>query len=107
LNLIGYCLGGTILAATLAYLAAQGDNRVASATYFVTLIDFTEVGDMGVFIDDDQIFSVEKRMQEHGYLDAADMAMSFNMLRANDLIWSFVVNNYLLGKDPVPFDLLY
>ena len=99
--------GGTILAATLAYLAAQGDNRVASATYFVTLIDFTEVGDMGVFIDDDQISSVEKRMQEHGYLDAADMAMSFNMLRANDLIWSFVVNNYLLGKEPIPFDLLY
>jgi len=107
-NAIGYCLGGTILAATLAYLAAQGeDDRIASATDFVTLIDFTEVGDMGVFVDDDQIASVEKRMQEHGYLEAADMAMSFNMLRANDLIWSFVVNNYLLGKEPVPFDLLY
>jgi polyhydroxyalkanoate synthase subunit PhaC len=107
INAIGYCLGGTILAATIAYLIARGEQRVASATYFVTLIDFTEVGDMGVFIDEEQISSVEKRMQEHGYLDASDMAMSFNMLRANDLIWSFVVSNYLLGKDPVPFDLLY
>ncbi len=107
INAIGYCLGGTILAATMAFLAARGDNRIASATNFVTLIDFTEVGDMGVFIDEEQIASVEKRMQEHGYLEAADMAMSFNMLRANDLIWSFVVNNYLLGKEPVPFDLLY
>ena len=106
-NAIGYCLGGTMLAATIAYLAAQGDNRIVSATYFVTLIDFTEVGDMGVFIDDEQIASVEKRMAEHGYLEASDMAMSFNMLRANDLIWSFVVNNYLLGKEPAPFDLLY
>ena len=106
-NAIGYCLGGTMLAATMAYLAAHGDNRIVSATTFVTLIDFTDAGDMGVFVDEQQIASVEKRMQEHGYLDAADMAMSFNMLRANDLIWSFVVNNYLLGKDPVPFDLLY
>ncbi|RBP12176.1 polyhydroxyalkanoate synthase [Roseiarcus fermentans] len=107
LNAIGYCLGGTMLAATMAYLAAKGDNRVVSATNFVTLIDFTEVGDMAVFIDDEQISSVEKRMAEHGYLEASDMAMSFNMLRSNDLIWSFVVNNYLLGKEPAPFDLLY
>ncbi len=106
-NAIGYCLGGTMLAATMAYLAARGDNRVVSATNFVTLLDFTEVGDMAVFIDDEQIASVEKRMAEHGYLEASDMAMSFNMLRANDLIWSFVVNNYLLGKEPAPFDLLY
>jgi polyhydroxyalkanoate synthase subunit PhaC len=106
-NAIGYCLGGTMLAATLAYLAAHGDNRIASATDFVTLVDFTEAGDLGVFVDEQQISSVEKRMEEHGYLDASDMAMSFNMLRANDLIWSFVVNNYLLGKDPAPFDLLY
>lgn len=106
-NAIGYCLGGTILAATMAYLAAHGDNRIACTTSFVTLIDFTEVGDMGVFIDDDQLTSLERRMQEHGYLEASDMATSFNMLRANDLIWSFVVNNYLLGKEPTPFDLLY
>ena len=106
-NAVGYCLGGTLLASTLAYLAAHGDDRIASATYFVTLLDFTEVGDMAVFIDEDQIASLEKRMQEHGYLEAHDMATSFNMLRANDLIWSFVVSNYLLGKEQTPFDLLY
>jgi polyhydroxyalkanoate synthase subunit PhaC len=106
-NAVGYCLGGTLLASTLAYLAARGDDRIASATYFVTLVDFTEVGDMAVFIDEEQICSLEKRMQQRGYLEAHDMATSFNMLRANDLIWSFVVNNYLLGKEQVPFDLLF
>jgi polyhydroxyalkanoate synthase subunit PhaC len=106
-NAVGYCLGGTLLASTLAYLAAHGDDRIASATYFVTLVDFTEVGDMAVFIDEEQIYSLEKRMQQRGYLEAHDMATSFNMLRANDLIWSFVVNNYLLGKEQVPFDLLF
>jgi polyhydroxyalkanoate synthase len=106
-NAVGYCLGGTLLASTLGYLAAHGDDRIASATYFVTLVDFTDVGDMAVFIDEDQIGSLEKRMQERGYLEAHDMATSFNMLRANDLIWSFVVNNYLLGKEQAPFDLLF
>ena len=106
-NAIGYCLGGTLLAATLAYLAAKGETRIASATYFVTLVDFTEVGDMAVFIDEEQLAALEKRMRERGYLEAHDMATSFNMLRANDLIWSFVVSNYLLGKEPIPFDLLY
>jgi polyhydroxyalkanoate synthase len=106
-NAIGYCLGGTLLASTLAYLTARHDDRIASATYFVSLVDFTDVGDMAVFIDEDQLASLEKRMRERGYLDANDMATSFNMLRANDLIWSFVVNNYLLGKEPIPFDLLY
>ncbi len=106
-NAVGYCLGGTVLASTLAYLAARADDRIASVTYFVTLVDFTEVGDMAVFIDDEQISSLEKRMQERGYLEAHDMATSFNMLRANDLIWSFVVNNYLLGKEQIPFDLLF
>ena len=106
-NAVGYCLGGTLLASTLAYMASHDDDRIASATYFVTLVDFTEAGDMGVFIDDEQISSLEKRMQERGYLEAHDMATSFNMLRSNDLIWSFVVNNYLLGKEPVPFDLLF
>src|SRR5580698_4950950 len=105
-NAVGYCLGGTLLASTLGYLAARND-RIASATYFVTLVDFTDVGDMAVFIDEDQIASLEKRMQERGYLEAHDMATSFNMLRANDLIWSFVVNNYLLGKEQIPFDLLF
>jgi polyhydroxyalkanoate synthase len=106
-NAIGYCLGGTLLASTAAYLAANDDARLASATYFVTLVDFTEVGDMAVFIDNEQLASLERRMRERGYLDAQDMATSFNMLRANDLIWSFVVNNYLLGKEQLPFDLLY
>jgi polyhydroxyalkanoate synthase subunit PhaC len=106
-NAIGYCLGGTLLASTLAYLVMKEDERVASATYFVSLVDFSDVGDMAVFIDEDQLAALEKRMQERGYLDAHDMTTSFNMLRANDLIWSFVVNNYLLGKEPVPFDLLY
>jgi polyhydroxyalkanoate synthase subunit PhaC len=106
-NAIGYCLGGTLLASTAAYLAAKDDDRIASATYFVTLVDFTDVGDMGVFIDNEQLASLERRMRERGYLDAQDMATSFNMLRANDLIWSFVVNNYLLGKEQLPFDLLF
>jgi polyhydroxyalkanoate synthase subunit PhaC len=106
-NTIGYCLGGTLLASTAAFLAANDDDRVASATYFVTLVDFTDVGDMAVFIDNEQLNSLERRMQERGYLDAQDMATSFNMLRANDLIWSFVVNNYLLGKEQLPFDLLF
>jgi polyhydroxyalkanoate synthase len=106
-NAIGYCLGGTLLASTAAHLAAKGDDRIASATYFVTLVDFTEVGDMAVFIDEEQLASLERRMRQRGYLEAQDMSTSFNMLRANDLIWSFVVNNYLLGKEQVPFDLLF
>jgi polyhydroxyalkanoate synthase len=106
-NVIGYCLGGTLLAATLAYMAAKNDKRVASATFFTTLVDFKEPGELGVFIDEEQLASLESRMSEKGYLEGSAMASTFNMLRANDLIWSFVVNNYLLGKDPFPFDLLY
>jgi polyhydroxyalkanoate synthase len=106
-NAIGYCLGGTLLASTAAYLAATNDDRLASATYFVTLVDFTDVGDMAVFIDNEQLASLERRMRERGYLEAQDMATAFNMLRANDLIWSFVINNYLLGKEQLPFDLLF
>jgi len=106
-NTIGYCLGGTLLASTLAYLAAKCDDRIKSATYFGTLVDFAKVGDLAVFIDEHQLSSLERRMEQRGYLEARDMAMSFNMLRANDLIWSFVVNNYLLGKEPMPSDLLY
>jgi polyhydroxyalkanoate synthase len=106
-NTIGYCLGGTLLASTAAYSAAKGDDGIASATYFVTLVDFTDVGDMAVFIDEGQLASLERRMRERGYLEAQDMATAFNMLRANDLIWSFVVNNYLLGKEQMPFDLLF
>jgi polyhydroxyalkanoate synthase len=106
-NAIGYCLGGTLLASTLGYMKAKGDARIKSATFLVTLTDFTDAGELGVFIDEEQLSSLEERMSKRGYLEGADMAASFNMLRANDLIWSFVVNNYLLGKEPFPFDLLY
>jgi polyhydroxyalkanoate synthase subunit PhaC len=106
-NAVGYCLGGTLLACTLAYMAAKKMDRVASGTFLTTLVDFTEPGELGVFIDEEQLKSLESRMKEKGYLDGSAMATTFNMLRANDLIWSFVVNNYLLGKEPFPFDLLY
>ena len=158
-NAIGYCLGGTLLAATLAYLkaadaadpsapetaaesgdagespeaaadAAEGqavesgdagetaresavpsaaDRRpsVESATFFTTMVDFAEPGELGVFIDEEQLALVEESMKDKGYFDGAKMAEAFNLLRANDLIWSFVINNYLMGKDPFPFDLLY
>jgi polyhydroxyalkanoate synthase len=106
-NVIGYCLGGTLLAATLAYMDVKGDDRFTSATYFVALTDFAEPGELSVFIDEDQLHSLDERMKSHGYLEGSDMATTFNMLRANDLIWSFVVNNYLMGKEPFPFDLLY
>jgi polyhydroxyalkanoate synthase len=107
INAVGYCIGGTLLAATLAYLAAKGDPRVKSGTFFTTMIDFSQPGELGVFIDEATISYLEQKMAERGYLDAAEMATTFNMLRENDLIWSFVVNNYLLGNDPFPFDLLY
>ena len=106
-NVIGYCLGGTLLGATLGYLAAKGDERVKSATYFVSLLDFSQPGELGVFIDEQQVANLEKKMNERGYLDGSEMAGTFNLLRANDLVWSFVVNKYLMGKDPFPFDLLY
>ena len=107
-HIAGYCIGGTLLSCALSYMKAKGDDTVASATYFVALTDFAEPGDLGIFIDEQQVTALEKRMDEAGgYLDAADMSTTFNMLRSNDLIWSFVVNNYLLGKEPFPFDLLY
>ncbi len=106
-NVIGYCLGGTLLAATLAYMAVKRDKRIKSATFLVTMVDFAEAGELSVFIDEEQLASLEARMNAKGYLEGRDMAQSFNMLRANDLIWSFVVNNYLLGKSAFPFDLLY
>ncbi len=110
-NIIGYCIGGTLTACALAWLAQQTGkhwkNRVKSATFLTTMVDFSNSGDLGVFIDDEQVASLEKKMNERGYLEGSEMAATFNMLRANDLIWSFVVNNYLLGKDPFPFDLLY
>ena len=106
-NAIGYCLGGTLLAATLACMRKNGDDRIKAATFFTSMIDFEEPGELGVFIDDDQLAFIDEKMKESGYLDGSEMATTFNMLRANDLIWSFVINNYLMGKEPFPFDLLY
>ncbi|TDQ83173.1 polyhydroxyalkanoate synthase [Dongia mobilis] len=107
-NVIGYCLGGTLLACLLSYLAAKKKSSlVASATFFTTMIDFSEAGELSVFIDEEQLTAIEQKMSERGYLHGHEMAATFNMLRANDLIWSFVINNYLLGKEPFPFDLLY
>lgn len=108
ISVIAYCLGGTLLSVVLAWLHAKGkQDRIKSATYLTTMIDFTEAGELSVFIDEEQLKMLESRMSKNGYLEGSEMAMTFNMLRANDLIWSFVVNNYLLGKDPFPFDLLY
>jgi len=106
-NTIGYCIGGTLLAATLAWMKTRGDDRIQSATFFTTQVDFSEAGDLRVFIDDKQLKNLEKKMKLQGYLDGESMALTFNMLRANDLIWTFVVNNYLLGRPPADFDLLY
>ena len=106
-NAIGYCVGGTLLAASLALMAQEGDTRIASATFFTTQVDFTYAGDLKVFVDEDQIAALEESMQGKGYLDGTKMATAFNMLRAGDLIWPYVVNNYMKGKEPMPFDLLY
>jgi polyhydroxyalkanoate synthase len=106
-TVIGYCLGGTLLACVLAYLAAKRDDRIKAASFFAALTDFGNPGELGVFIDEEQLAAMDQMMAKRGYLDGREMATTFNMLRANDLIWSFVVNNYLLGKEPFPFDLLY
>ncbi len=107
INAVGYCIGGTLLATTLAYMAAKKMKGVKSATFFTTMVDFEEAGDLGVFIDDTSLKNLEDKMNERGYLEGSEMASTFNMMKANDLVWSFVVNNYLLGKDPFPFDLLF
>ncbi|HCB14690.1 MAG TPA: class I poly(R)-hydroxyalkanoic acid synthase [Gammaproteobacteria bacterium] len=106
-NALGYCLGGTLLGITNAYLAAKGTPRISSGTHLTTMLDFSQPGELEVFIEEEQIASLEKRMAVKGYLDGSEMATTFSMLRANDLMWSFFINNYLLGKDPFPFDLLY
>jgi polyhydroxyalkanoate synthase len=103
---LGYCVGGTLLAIALAYMAESGDERIKSATFLATQVDFTDAGDLKVFVDEEQIQQVEAKMAERGYLDGASMANAFNMLRPNDLIWPYVVNNYLKGMPPTPFDLL-
>jgi polyhydroxyalkanoate synthase len=104
---IGYCVGGTLLAVTLAYMAAHGDDRIESATFFTTQVDFTHAGDLKVFVDEGQVQAVEAMMRTRGYLEGSRMANAFNMLRPNDLIWPYVVNVYLRGKAPFPFDLLH
>ncbi|CDZ28004.1 alpha/beta hydrolase [Neorhizobium galegae] len=106
-NAIGYCVGGTLLAATLAYHAQKKNGRIASATFLTTQVDFTHAGDLKVFVDEEQIASMEKQMNTVGYLDGSKMATAFNMLRASELIWPYVVSNYLKGQEPMPFDLLY
>ncbi len=104
---IGYCVGGTLLAITLAYLATKQDTRVVSATLFTAQVDFTYAGDLMVFVDEDRIAQLEEHMREQGYLEASSMATAFNLLRSNDLIWPYVINNYMRGKNPVAFDILF
>ncbi len=106
-NVIGYCIGGTLMACTLSWMAAKNDERVKTITFLTTMMDFEDSGELGVFIDEEQLQAMEESMEKRGYLDGREMSNTFNMLRANDLIWSFVVNNYLLGQEPFPFDLLY
>ena len=106
-NVIGYCIGGTLTATALAYMAARNDRRVASATLFTALLDFADVGDISVFIDDVQLKLADEHMDRLGYLEGHHMTEAFNLMRENDLIWFFIVNNYLLGRDPAAFDILY
>lgn len=103
----GYCVGGTMLATTLAWLAEKRRQRVASATFFAAQVDFTHAGDLLVFVDEEQIAALEQDMKAAGVLEGSKMAMAFNMLRSNDLIWSYVVSNYLKGQQPSAFDLLH
>jgi polyhydroxyalkanoate synthase len=106
-HIIGYCVGGTLLAVTLAQMAARRDQRVLSATFFASQVDFTHAGDLKVFAGEEQIASLERHMAERGYLEGRKMTNAFNLLRSNDLIWPYVINTYFKGKAPVPFDLLY
>jgi polyhydroxyalkanoate synthase len=107
INVGGYCIGGTLLAITLAYLSAIGDTSVNAATFIVSLQDFEEVGDLAVFVDEAQLSILDQQMAQRGYLAGTEMSWAFNLLRSNDLIWNYVVNNYLMGKKPPAFDLLY
>jgi polyhydroxyalkanoate synthase subunit PhaC len=104
---MGYCVGGTLLASTLAWLAEKRRVRVTSATFLAAQVDFSHAGDLLVFVDEDQISALERDMQASGVLEGSKMAMAFNMLRSNDLIWSYVVSNYLKGQPPSAFDLLH
>lgn len=107
INAVGYCLGGTLLGCTLAYMKAKGDQRIQSATFFTTLLDFSDPGELGCFISEQQLDILEQQMAHEGVLDGRSLALAYNMLRENELHWSYHVNNYLLGKEPPVFDLLY
>jgi len=104
---MGYCVGGTLLSVALAYMAATGDKRISSTTLLTTQVDFKNAGDLKVFVDEEQVKHLEEKMDVRGYLEGTSMASAFNMLRPNDLIWPYVVNVYLKGEHPFPFDLLY
>jgi polyhydroxyalkanoate synthase len=104
---VGYCVGGTLLAVALAAMAAWGDERIVSATLFASQVDFTYAGDLKVFVDEEQVAALEQRMAERGYLEGKSMVTVFNLLRSNDLLWPYVISNYLKGRAPFPFDLLY
>ncbi|MEL7172452.1 MAG: class I poly(R)-hydroxyalkanoic acid synthase, partial [Pseudomonadota bacterium] len=106
-NIVGYCIGGTMLGTTLSHMKATGDDRLASATFFTTQLDFSDAGELQAFVDDEVLSNIREVVEEHGYLSSENMFNAFNCLRASDLIWSFVINNYLLGKENFPFDLLY
>lgn len=106
-NAVGYCLGGILLSATLAWMAARKDPRIKSATLLTTMVDFCDTGDVSLFIDHKGIENLEKQIKEKGYLEGRKVFDTFRVLRANDLVWSFYINNYLMGKSPAPFDLLY
>ena len=106
-NAVGYCVGGTILSVSLAWMAATGDDRIKSATFFATQVDFSHAGDLKIFVDEEQVADLEYKMKMRGYLEGKEMANAFNMLRPNDLIWPYVIGNYFKGKEPPPFDLLY
>src|SRR5262249_18082195 len=106
-NAIGYCVRGTLLAATLPYMASTGDDRIKTATLFAAQVHFAPASDLQAFLDEEQIAAREREMGSRGYLEGRKMATAFNLLRSNDLIWPYVINNYLKGKEPAPFDLLY
>lgn len=107
-NVVGYCLGGTLLAMTLSYLHSKNlDQRVASATFLTTLLDFDQAGELKLFLDPQQIEMIDRQLEATGLFEAKSLQQTFKLLRSNDLIWSFVVNNYLMGREPFPFDLLY
>ncbi|MFW5823369.1 MAG: alpha/beta fold hydrolase, partial [Marinobacter sp.] len=107
MNVIGYCVGGTLLGTTLAHLKKTGDNRIRSATFFASLLDFSDPGEIGVYLNERVVDALEHYIDRIGYYDGRFIALSFSSLRENNLIWSYFVNNYLKGEPPLPFDLLY